>query len=338
MTLDEEFNKLIPPLTPDEYEQLESSILQDGCRDPLITWQDVLVDGHNRYNICNKHKIPFETTTIDLPDRQAVKIWMIQNQFGRRNLAPYQRAELVLQLEPLLKECAKQNQKQGFVNIDKPIHVRKELAKSANLSEGTLHKVKYLQDYASDEIKHQLRNNDTTIHAAYQATKVPLVSKNTGCEEWHTPKEYIDAARAVLKTIDLDPASNDIAQETVKATKYYTAQQDGLKQQWSGKVWLNPPYTSGLIDKFVFKLLTHYENKEVLEAIVLTNNATETRWFQAIAKVGLCLFPSKRIRFLTSSGQAGSPLQGQAVFYLGDNSHEFIAHFRQFGLICQEVR
>jgi DNA N-6-adenine-methyltransferase (Dam) len=321
MTLDEEFNKLIPPLSPEEYEQLETSIRQDGCRDPLVVWQDVLVDGHNRYNICNEHNIPYTTITIDLPDRQSAKDWMIRNQLGRRNLTAYQRAELVTNLS---RELTRQD--------------RKELASVANVSEGNISKVRFLKQHASDDIKHQLRNNGTTIHAAYQATKVPLVSKNTGCEEWHTPQEYIDAARAVLKVIDLDPASNPQAQQTVQATKYFTASQDGLKQPWAGKVWLNPPYTSGLIDKFICKLLDHFESNDVSEAIVLTNNATETRWFQSIAKVGLCLFPSKRIRFLTSSGQAGSPLQGQSIFYLGGNPNEFIAHFRQFGLICQEVK
>ena len=86
------FQALIPPLTPEEYRQLEANIIQQGCRDALILWRGILVDGHNRFAICAKHNIYYQTKTIDLPDEEAVEDWMDANQLGRRNLTPDQRS------------------------------------------------------------------------------------------------------------------------------------------------------------------------------------------------------------------------------------------------------
>jgi site-specific DNA-methyltransferase (adenine-specific) len=88
MIIDSEFKALIPPLAPEELAQLEANILADGCRDPLVTWQGILIDGHNRFAICSKHGIEFETVQMEFPDRESVMDWMDANQLGRRNLTP----------------------------------------------------------------------------------------------------------------------------------------------------------------------------------------------------------------------------------------------------------
>lgn len=90
ITIDPEFQSLIPPLTDDELAQLEANILAHGCRDPLVVWQGVLLDGHNRYSICQRHGVAFDTVEVDLPDRDAAADWMDANQLGRRNLTPDQ--------------------------------------------------------------------------------------------------------------------------------------------------------------------------------------------------------------------------------------------------------
>jgi ParB family chromosome partitioning protein len=169
---------------------------------------------------------------------------------------------------------------------------------------------------------------------AHDNREVPHVSRNSGYDEWYTPPEYIDAARQVLGTIDLDPASSDIAQQTVQATTYFTIETDGLSRPWSGKVWMNPPYGTELISEFVSKLCTHFDAGDVPEAIVLVNNATETSWFQSLAKrAAATCFPSRRIRFLRPDGDTNSPLQGQALCYLGENPTNFAEVFREFGCI-----
>jgi len=161
-----------------------------------------------------------------------------------------------------------------------------------------------------------------------------LISARTGQPEWYTPQIYIEAARKVLGGIDLDPASSDIAQKNVKATLYYTLADDGLECGWGGRVWLNPPYASGAIDKFMAKLRLHLEGKEVSAAITLTNNATDTDWFQkAVHLTSAICFVLGRIRFLDEDCDAtGAPLQGQILMYFGKAPRRFCQEFKQFGL------
>ena len=92
--IDKEFQSLIPPLTVEEYNGLEESILAEGCRDALVLWGETLIDGHNRYEICTAHNIPFETVKKDFASREDVKLWMIGNQLARRNINNYARTTL----------------------------------------------------------------------------------------------------------------------------------------------------------------------------------------------------------------------------------------------------
>jgi N6-adenosine-specific RNA methylase IME4 len=90
LTINPAFHSLIPPLIPEELAQLEANILADGCRDPLVVWRGQLLDGHNRYEICQRHKLPFKTIAIELLDKEAALDWIDTNQLGRRNLKPDQ--------------------------------------------------------------------------------------------------------------------------------------------------------------------------------------------------------------------------------------------------------
>ena len=111
LTINQEFENLIPPLTDDEFKTLEASIIKDGVRESIIiTADNVIIDGHNRYKICKKHNIPFQTAEKDFKDENDIKIWIIKNQFGRRNLQNIDRIQLALTLEPLISEKAKANQ------------------------------------------------------------------------------------------------------------------------------------------------------------------------------------------------------------------------------------
>ena len=92
MYMNPDLQSLIPPLSREEYAQLEANLLQDGCHDALIVWEEeqTLLDGHNRYDICERHGLPYTTQALSLPDLDAAKAWMIANQLGRRNLSPDQ--------------------------------------------------------------------------------------------------------------------------------------------------------------------------------------------------------------------------------------------------------
>src|SRR3990167_7937253 len=111
LQVDLEFQGLIPSLTDDEKQSLEASLLSEGCRDALIVWQGVLVDGHNRYEICTKHGIGFKTSDKQFDNRESAKIWIIKNQFGRRNLSAFQRSELALELEGIFRERKERDRK-----------------------------------------------------------------------------------------------------------------------------------------------------------------------------------------------------------------------------------
>ena len=96
--VDDEFRSLIPPLSGEEYHQLETNLIAHGCRDALIVWRGLLLDGHNRLTICNRHGIAYETIEIELPDRESAQLWIEENQLGRRNLSNDQKAALAFRI------------------------------------------------------------------------------------------------------------------------------------------------------------------------------------------------------------------------------------------------
>lgn len=166
-------------------------------------------------------------------------------------------------------------------------------------------------------------------------TQNPHVTNNSGENEWYTPPRIIEAARRVMGGIDTDPASSDFANKTVKAKRYFTAETNGLMQKWAGRVWMNPPYAQPLISEFIEAAVTKFEADEFDEACVLVNNATETQWFQRLlGPASAVCFVKGRIKYLDSTGTpANTPLQGQAVVYLGKRPKSFAAAFADDGSV-----
>jgi Skp family chaperone for outer membrane proteins len=142
----------------------------------VLTWNGILIDGHNRYEICIKHGLKFSVVEKEFASESNVKEWMINNQFGRRNLSNYQRSVLALELESVFSERAKENQgqrtdiKQISAEV-KPIETRKELAKIANVSHDTIAKVKKIEAVASEEVKDRLNTGEISINEAYKGIK-----------------------------------------------------------------------------------------------------------------------------------------------------------------------
>lgn len=108
ITVDKEFEALIPPLSPEEFQQLEENCLSEGIRDALITWNGVLIDGHNRFRIAAKHGLKWTEKQMNFTDREDAIRWIIRNQLGRRNLSLYDRSILALKLKPAIAEKAKE--------------------------------------------------------------------------------------------------------------------------------------------------------------------------------------------------------------------------------------
>lgn len=156
----------------------------------------------------------------------------------------------------------------------------------------------------------------------------------TGENESYTPLIYIEAARKVLKRIDLDPATSEFGQGRVKAQKYYTAKDNALTKDWIGKIWMNPPYSQPLIYDFIKKAVSEYQKKNITEAIILTNNYTDTQWFHLIESVSsLLCFTKGRIKFEKEDGSIAQAMNGQTFFYWGENEKIFTEIFLEFGFI-----
>lgn len=171
-------------------------------------------------------------------------------------------------------------------------------------------------------------------HRAAMADEHNHRAQGTGENEWYTPEKYISLARKVLGEIDLDPASSAKAQLTVGAAKYFSTEQNGLNQEWEGRVWLNPPYAQPLIGQFVEKLADERRAGRVSAAIMLTHNYTDTAWFHKGYEIAdaIC-FTRGRIKFLDSNGGDCAPTQGQAFFYCGSAPDKFADFFHNVGFV-----
>lgn len=154
--------------------------------------------------------------------------------------------------------------------------------------------------------------------------------------EYYTPQEYLRAARNVMGDIDLDPASCAAANGRVQAGQFYSKQDDGLREDWHGRVWLNPPYGRKTGD-FIEKLMQEYRAGRVDEAVVLVNaHSAETNWFEPLWN-GLICFTDHRIDFHTQEDKGGST-HGSAFSYFGPHTDRFIEEFDRFGYVVRRVR
>lgn len=160
-------------------------------------------------------------------------------------------------------------------------------------------------------------------------------------DEYRTPHWLVDLARDVMGSIDCDPASSFAANESIKARVYYNKQRSGLTRKWIGNVLLNAPYSQPLIVEFTKALIEKYMAGETENAVVITNNCTETRWGQMILREATVVcFPHSRINFLD---QDGKPTKGNrhsqmiSFFGLERRARRFACAFSDIGTIVRSV-
>ena len=153
-------------------------------------------------------------------------------------------------------------------------------------------------------------------------------------EEWYTPTDVIEKVRAVLGEIDLDPASNPVANEVVKARQIYTKDDDGLVQDWHGKVFLNPPFGSETMSRFVEKLISEYQSGNVPEAIMLTDSLSLPNWFsKAIAACNAMFITTDRFYYWNDDNETQRGWSKGCLFYFGKNRQVFYDVFKDIGTI-----
>ena len=186
------FADLIPPLSIEERGELENSIMDEGCRDAICVWDGVIVDGHNRYEICKRRGRAFRVKEMHFANDDEAVAWIIRNQFGRRNLTAMQRAELALKLKEAVAAEAKK--RQGARNDLKPKknipqksagspkETRDELAKMAGVSHDTIAKVEKIVTEAAPEVVSAARRGEISINAAYKTVATPPDAQKTPVE------------------------------------------------------------------------------------------------------------------------------------------------------------
>lgn len=224
LTIDKEFEELLPVLTPKELENLENSILQYGMLDPIKIWQEpdtgkwIIIDGHNRYNILKKQDIEWHywqdyKIMGELETREDVKQWMLEQQLGRRNLSDAEKYEIVQRFKSVFKKKAKENQSlggKGLANLPK-VDTRKEMAKAVGVSEGTYRKLDQVMQSDNEELKKQLREKKVSIDKAYQEIKNPVALE----KESITPEQKIIEFDNCMNEIDRAISSLSSEKETL---------------------------------------------------------------------------------------------------------------------------
>lgn len=187
--------------------------------------------------------------------------------------------------------------------------------------------------FCSDTCRIENQRNSKALDRSEQNMKVLQSSVSN---EWYTPKEYVDAVHELMGNIDLDPASNSLANENVRALKFFSVSDDGLSKNWKGKIFLNPPYgiSQGKSNqmRWSHRLIQQYQIGNCSEAVLLVNASTGNKWFAPLWQFPLC-FVSKRIRYISPSHHKISPTHSNVFVYMGKQSEKFEAIFSRFGQV-----
>jgi hypothetical protein len=345
----------MPQLDRAERDALEESILEEACRDALVAWDSpeglLLLDGHNRLEICTRHDIPFDVHVIDLADladRAACLDWIDRNQLGRRNLSPGQ-----LQLLRGRRFNRRKSGWGGRRDRSKPqlesMKTAEILAREMGVSRATIERdgryaeaVEQLRDI-DPELEHRILagvespSRSAIVEAAQLAVHDPEAgwrrlrgTMTSSSIEWTSPRALIAEATRVLETIDLDPASPlEVERRVVPASNHYTLRDDGLRQPWNGRVWLNPPYGREL-PSWVDKLLHEYEAGRCTEALLLVPVRSDCEWWARLRDFARC-FVRGRLRFRDEAGAEGTAPFASAIVYLGPNLDAFRDVFGNVG-------
>ena len=230
-------------------------------------------------------------------------------------------------------ETRRRGRPKNSISADRIFSTKNTILAEAGVSLGTAIRAERVATIPEDEFERLIESAApppiTHLIGSTHAAQ-PHVSHNSGENEWYTPAAIVTAAHNVMGGIDLDPASSAAAQKTIRAARFFTVGDDGLKQEWTGRVWLNPPYQRGLVDRFVSKLLT----EPIDQACIIVNNATETDWGQRLLRSAFSVcFLAGRVHYLSPDGPKQSPLQGQMVCGLGTDEAAFKREFGEMGTV-----
>ena len=238
--IDPEFQTLIPPLSDDEYQRLEKSILAEGVRECIITWDGTIIDGHNRYRICQKHGLECPSIERSFQSRDAAKIWIIENQLGRRNLEPGQKAALVIERsEAEVRERARLRQMSNLrrgprvttepsqnENAQETGRTHEVLAKQAGVSPTTVKRVIGVKR-KDPELYNKVRSGEITAREAYRKVTNEKKPKSDASAQ----RMYRDAGRDLRENVAIYTIESFLAELTASA--------NNLRQAWDVSIEIN---------------------------------------------------------------------------------------------------
>lgn len=181
ITINDELRSFVDPLAPIEYAALERSLLAEGCRDALVLWGDVLIDGHNRYDICRKHGIAFRTVQNNsFASLEDVMLWMIDNHLARRSVSDFQRGVLALRKKEIHaarmagKPAADESgQDDPAADMSPPWSTREDIARAARVSSNTISQIERIQKAATPQLREAVRQGTISINAAANVAQLP---------------------------------------------------------------------------------------------------------------------------------------------------------------------
>lgn len=339
---------VFPLMEGQEYRDLVEDIRERGLLDPIVLHEGSILDGRNRYRAAHAAQIAARFEQFAGDDAVA---FVISKNLRRRHLGDAQRSMAAAKLaklspgRPQINSADRQNYLVAPAPSAAPTMTRKEAATLLNVSERSVNRAAAVLAHGVPELVHEVERGEIALVPAEEVSRLAperqrqlIVEKFTGDNEYNTPAHIIQAARAVLGEIDLDPASNASAQETICAAKFATKETDGLAIEWHGRIWLNPPYSADLIGKFIEKLLSELAAGRTTAALLLVDNRTDTQWFHA-AMAGadrLCLTKG-RVRFINRDGEMSSPLNGSAILYFGPRPDLFAEQFGPLGMVLRRA-
>jgi hypothetical protein len=248
-----ELKAYIDPLTPDEHEALERSILDEGCRDALVLWGNILVDGHNRFGICQKHGLPFKTIQNErFQNMEDIHLWMIDQHLGRRSVSDFQRGVLALRKREIIAErraaaaaavnAAKAQSSdneapwegdtdpavaQALANVpkvpDQALDTREALARAARLSAGQVKMIETIQEKAAPEVVAAVRAGELTLNAAAVVATLPMEEQQAVAAEGGDSLKQ--AAKRVRDAKKKPKAEKPVADESAEAAPLASAEE-----------------------------------------------------------------------------------------------------------------
>ncbi len=254
LKIDEGLKAYIDPLTPDEHEALERSILAEGCRDSLVVWGDLLIDGHNRYGICQKHGLPFNTVqATQFKNMDDVHLWMIDQHLGRRSVSDFQRGVLALRKREIIAErraaaaaavnAAKAAQPateeapwegdtdpvvaQALANVakvpDDALDTREALARAARLSAGQVKMIETIQEKAAPEVVAAVKAGELSLNAAAVVATLPEEEQQAVAAEGADALKQ--AAKRVRDAKKKPKAEKPVTEESAEAAPSASAEE-----------------------------------------------------------------------------------------------------------------